>query len=257
MKPLIGVTPSPQQQQRFGEGYAIPAGYLRAVEIAGGIPIVLPPHRAGVAESVAALDGVLFSGGGDIRPDRYGDRELHPTTYGVNDLRDEFELALLEATLSRDLPVLAICRGIQLLNVGLGGTLYQDLNDLYPGAIPHRQTLTAESRHDPCHTVAAVPGSPLAQIYGADLIATNSLHHQALKDLGQGLEVVGRTEDGSIEAVVHPAHRFVLGVQWHPEIMFSRHPEHLRPFERLVREAAASKDQELDQELLTAARGGG
>ncbi len=243
MKPLIGITPSPQRHERFGDLYAIATTYVGAVEAAGGVPLVLPPHRAGLDETLAALDGILFSGGGDIDPARYGDREVHPATYGISAARDEFEFALLDAALRRDLPVLAICRGIQVLNVGLGGTLYQDVADQYPGALPHRQELTPETRHDPSHTVTAGEGSLLAEVYGQAAIAANSFHHQTLNALGRGLAPVGRTADGTVEAVTAPERRFVLGVQWHPEMMYDAHPEHLRPFARLVAEAVAYRER--------------
>lgn len=253
MKPLIGITPAPQYHRPYGDIYAMATTYVGAVEAAGGVPVVLPPHRAGVEESVAILDGLLLSGGGDIAPARYGDREVHPQTYGISELRDEFEFALLEAALARDLPLLAICRGIQVLNVGLGGTLYQDVADQYPGARAHRQQLTPETRHDPSHTVASATGSLLAEVYGPAPIAANSFHHQTVKEVGRGLEVAGRAEDGSIEAVELPARRFVLGVQWHPEMMYAEHPAHLRPFARLVAEAAAFRERR----ALGAAHGGG
>ena len=243
MKPLIGITPSLRSDEKFGELFTIGATYVNAVVAAGGVPVVLPPQRAGVEELAVTLDGILFSGGGDIRPARYGDATLHPKTYGISDLRDDFELALLDAALRRDLPVLAICRGIQVLNVGLGGTLYQDVGDQYPGAIAHTPPLDGAMRHEPAHAVAAAPGSLLADVYGDATIDANSFHHQTLKDLGNGLDVVGRTADGSIEAVALPGQRFVLGVQWHPEMMYEVHTEHLRPFERLVREAVAYKEQ--------------
>lgn len=239
MKPLIGITPSPQRHERFGDLYAMATTYVGAVEAAGGVPLVLPPHRAGLEETLAALDGLLLSGGGDIDPARYGDRETHPATYGISAARDEFEFALLDAALRRDLPVLAICRGVQVLNVGLGGTLHQDVADQCPGALPHRQELTPETRHDPSHTVAVEEGSLLAEVYGGAAVAANSFHHQTLKEIGRGLAVVGRAADGAVEAVAAPDYRFVLGVQWHPEMMYAAHPEHLRPFARLVGEAAA------------------
>ena len=250
-KPLIGITPSLRTDERFGETCSIAANYVGAVAAAGGVPVVLPPHGNGVEELLDALDGVLFSGGGDIRPTRYGDAEVHPKTYGISDLRDAFEFELLDAALRRDLPVLAICRGIQVLNVGLGGTLYQDVTDQYPGAIEHPLPWTAETRHQPGHSVAAEPDGLLADVYGSTEVATNSFHHQGLKQLGAGLRVSGRTEDGLIEAVERPENRFVLGVQWHPEAMYAVHGEHLRPFERLVEEAAAYREQQ----ALAGARG--
>ncbi len=243
MRPLIGITPSLHRHEKAGDIYTMTTAYADAVEAAGGVPLILPPVSGSLEELVAVLDGVVFSGGGDIQPDRYGDRETHPTTYGVSPIRDDFELALLAAALRQDLPVLAICRGIQVLNVGLGGTLYQDVADQYPGALAHQQPWMSACRHDPCHTVTAAPGSPLAEVYGATAIGTNSFHHQAIKRLGDGLQPIGWAEDGLVEAVAHPGRRFVLGVQWHPEAMFAEHREHLRPFERLVGEAATTRER--------------
>lgn len=241
MKPLIGITPSLKDDSHFGELFTMAATYVNAVATAGGVPLVLPPHQADIGALLDGLDGLLLSGGGDIRPDRFGDETVHPTTYGVSDLRDDFEFALLAEALRRDLPLLAICRGIQVLNVGLGGTLYQDVADLYADAIPHRQEVTPETRHEPSHPVTAEPGSLLAAVYETTTIQANSFHHQAVKEPGEGLVVVGRTDDGTIEALELPNRRFVLGVQWHPEMMFAAHREHLRPFTRLVEEASAYK----------------
>lgn len=243
MKPLIGITPGAGTTEDRGDIFRMEVSYVEAVERAGGVPVLLPPQRAGVEELVAVLDGILFSGGGDIDPARYGDTEVHPETYGISALRDDFEFALLDAALRRDLPVLAICRGIQVLNVALGGTLYQDVADQYPGAIAHRQPWDTAHWQQPFHPVALTAGSLAAEVYGAAEVGTNSAHHQTLKDVAPGLRVTGRTDDGSIEAVERPASRFVLGVQWHPEKMFDAHPEHLRPFARLVAEAIAYKEQ--------------
>lgn len=245
MRPLIGITPMLREHERWGELSVMPSTYVGAIAAAGGIPLVLPPQRTGVAELVAALDGILLSGGGDIDPARYGEREVHPKTYGISDLRDEFELTLLEAALARDVPLLAICRGIQVLNVGLGGTLYQDVPDQFPGALLHEQERTVENTSEPAHTVLPVPGSLLAEVYGPEPIATNTYHHQAIKQVGRGLRIAGRAEDGLIEAVEGTEGRFVLGVQWHPEMMHAAHRAHLFPFARLVGEAGAYKERKV------------
>lgn len=238
MRPLIGITPTINQQEGLGEVFSIHAGYAEAIVAAGGIPVALLPHAAGVDELVAATDGIIFSGGYDIRPSRYGAAEQHPTTAGISDLRDEFELALLTEALARDLPVLAICRGIQLLNVGLGGTLYQDVADCYPEPIEHKQPWHPGGWEDPLHPVDLAHGSLAARVYEATSIGANSGHHQAVDTVAAPLRATGRTADGLVEALEHPGRRFVLGVQWHPEKMFPAHEEHLRPFAALVRAAA-------------------
>lgn len=233
MSALIGITPSVRFDEKFGEQFTLALTYTSAVRSSGGTPVMLPPQDdAGTL--LDRLSGLLLSGGGDIRPTRYGDEQVHPTTYGISDRRDEFEFALLRGALERGMPILAICRGIQVLNVGLGGSLWQDVSQVLPGALAHRQSLELTTRDAPSHEVTVVEGSLLAEVYGAARIAVNSFHHQVLKDLGTGLVATGHTADGAIEAVELPGHPFVLGVQWHPEMMYEVHPEHAAPFQRLV-----------------------
>jgi putative glutamine amidotransferase len=241
MKPVIGITPSIGAFENRGEIFRMEVSYVQAVEAAGGVPILLPPSGAGVAELVGIVDGIIFSGGADIRPDRFGDDYVHEKTYGISDLRDEFEFQLLEAALRADVPVLAICRGIQVLNVGLGGTLYQDIPTEYPGAIKHSQPWEVGSFEHPIHEVALERDSLIGDLLDATTVGTNSAHHQSLNRDGPGLRVIGRSADGTIEAVEHPDKRFVLGVQWHPEKMFAAHTEHLRLFAGLIAEAQAHR----------------
>ena len=243
MKPVIGITPSIGTFENRGEIFRMEVSYVEAVEAAGGVPVLLPPSAAGVEELIGVVDGIIFSGGADIRPDRYGDDYIHEKTYGVSDLRDDFEFQLLEAALRADVPVLAICRGIQVLNVGLGGSLYQDVPTEYPDAIKHTQPWEVGSWEDPIHQVAVERDSLLGDLLDAATVGTNSAHHQSLKQVASELRVIGRSDDGSIEAVEHPDKRFVLGVQWHPEKMFQCHTEHLRLFAGLVEEAKTYKAQ--------------
>src|SRR6185437_56768 len=155
MKPVIGITPSPIAEE-LPHGtfyrYALSTNYSEAVEAAGGIPIILPPQQGNVDEMLDMIDGLLLSGGGDIRPDRYGDDYVHETTYGIHDLRDELALQLARGAVERDLPVLCICRGIQILNVALEGTLIQDVADEYAKQILHLQhnkgIVTSETSHE-------------------------------------------------------------------------------------------------------------
>jgi putative glutamine amidotransferase len=133
-KPIIGITPSPMEDtQAHGSfrRYAAATTYTEAIEAAGGVPIVIPPQVGNIQEIISVVDGLLISGGGDVRPDRYGDDEVHATTYGIHDLRDELEIALVREATTHDIPMLCICRGIQVLNVALGGTLIQDVADQY------------------------------------------------------------------------------------------------------------------------------
>jgi putative glutamine amidotransferase len=250
MKPVIGITPSlmrDTQPHGVFERYLLSANYPNAILAAGGIPVVLPPQDGHASALLDRLDGLLLSGGADIDPAQYGDTEVHPTTYDISPLRDRFEFVLLRDALDRDLPILCICRGIQVLNVGLGGTLYQDIAEQCGGDVLHRQQEAGIEAAEPGHTVAATDGGLLAEVYGTASIATNSFHHQAVKAVAPDLAVEAQSDDGLVEAVSLPGRSFVLGVQWHPEMMFDRHEEHLRPFERLVSVATAR--------LLVGARG--
>jgi putative glutamine amidotransferase len=218
--------------------YAIANTYTTAIERAGGVPLVIPPQDGNISEILDVLDGLLLSGGGDIRPDRFGDDYVHPTTYGIHDGRDALELALVQVAIRRDMPVLCVCRGIQVLNVALGGTLIQDVADQFSAQLQHRQGELSIPKEDPSHSVAVEPDTLLARVYGASAIEVNSFHHQGLKDVAAELRVSGRAEDGLAEAVEHSSCRWVLGVQWHPEMMYAAHAEHLRPFSALVEAAA-------------------
>ncbi len=244
MKPVIGITPSPSEDT-LAHGsftrYAIAQPYVEAVLAAGGIPMVLPPQDDHANALLDTIDGLLLSGGGDIEPACFGDGVVHPATYGVHPLRDRFEIDLTATALKRDLPMFCICRGIQVLNVALGGTLMQHVPDQHPNAVPHRQHEAGLKPDDISHPVHAVPRSPLERIYGGAEIGVNSYHHQAIKNVARLLEVAGYGPDGLIEAVAMPSRRFVLGVQWHPELMFQRHPEHLAPFRALVEAALARR----------------
>jgi putative glutamine amidotransferase len=218
--------------------YATATTYTEAVEAAGGVPVVIPPQAGNIEEIISIVDGLLISGGGDIRPDRYGDSEVHETTYGIHDGRDELEIALVREATNRDIPMLCICRGIQVLNVALGGTLIQDVADQYSTQIEHRQQTNAIRKEDPSHVVTVTPGTLLATTYEADEINVNSFHHQAIRELAPDLEINGVSPDEVVEGVSHPGSSWILGLQWHPEMMFREHPEHLKPFQALVAEAA-------------------
>ena len=242
MQPLIGITPSPLVEAMphgtFPK-WALNAAYAEAVGAAGGVPLILPPHGGEIGRTLDALDGLLLSGGADIDPARYGDAEVHPATYGIDATRDAFELVLVEEALRRDLPTLAICRGIQVLNVALGGTLIQDVPDQRGHRVGHRQHEAGIEADQVGHPVRVVPGSLTAELFGPGNLGVNSFHHQAIRELAPALVVGATAEDGIVEAVELPTRSFVLGVQWHPELMFERHGEHLAPFRALVAAAAA------------------
>jgi putative glutamine amidotransferase len=236
-RPIVGIT-TYLTAANFGdwemETALVPAQYVHAVETAGGRAVLVPPREDGVEETLDVLDGVIFSGGSDLSPDTY-DAEAHPQTRGVSPTRDQAELALLEGALARDMPVLAICRGSQVLNVALGGDLEQHLPDVV-GHDRHKHTPGAFSDHD----VEVEPGSRLGRLLG-DHAPVKSHHHQGFGRLGDGLAVGARADDGTVEAIEDPSRRFTLGVLWHPEA-----GEDMKLFEELVREAAeyrASRSQ--------------
>jgi gamma-glutamyl-gamma-aminobutyrate hydrolase PuuD len=228
-RPLVGIT-TYVTPARFGawdvESALVPADYVNAVERAGGRPLLVPPSEQGMEETLDALDGLIFSGGSDLDPELYG-QEPHSETVGVVAARDRGELALLTAALARDLPVLAICRGSQVLNVALGGDLLQHLPEIV-GNERHKHTPGEFAEHD----VTLEEGTRLAGLLG-DRAPVKSHHHQGFGKLGAGLRVAAHAEDGVVEAIEDPARRFALGVLWHPEA-----GEDMKLFEALVEEAA-------------------
>jgi putative glutamine amidotransferase len=203
----------------------VPAAYVQALERAGARPVLIPPSESGVEETLDAVAGLLFSGGSDLDPDLY-DQTPHAETVGVVAERDRSELALLQAALARDMPVLAVCRGSQVLNVARGGDLVQHLPDIV-GDDKHKHTPGTFSDHD----VTLEQGTRLASLLG-DRAPVKSHHHQGFGQLGDGLRVAAHAEDGTIEAVEDPTRRFTFGVLWHPEA-----GEDLKLFEELVRAA--------------------
>lgn len=217
--------------------YAAATTYTEAIEAAGGVPLIIPPQAGNIAEIMSVVDGLLITGGADIDPARYGDQEIHPTTYGIHQGRDELEMNLVREAVAHDVPMLCICRGIQVLNVALGGTLIQDIPTQYSSDLEHRQQENRIPKEEPGHIVAATPGSLLERTYESETIEVNSFHHQAIKDLAPDLTVNGVAPDETIESVARPDNSWVLGVQWHPEMMFRAHPEHLKPFTALVDQA--------------------
>ena len=228
MRPLIGIT-SYDEPVAWGawnvDAVLVPTAYVRAVERAGGRALVIPPTDGSNGETLAVLDGLVFSGGGDIDPDAYG-AEAHDETRGVNAKRDEAELALLRAALEQDMPVLAVCRGSQVLNVALGGDLVQHLPELV-GHDRHLHTPGEFADHD----VRVVEATRVGAILG-DRAPVKSHHHQAFGRLGRNLREAAWAEDGTVEAIEDPTRRFAVGVLWHPE-----EGEDLALFEALVDEA--------------------
>jgi len=246
MKPLIGITPAMSLDtlpHGTFERHLLNRAYVDAVVAGGGVPLILPAREdeAQVEDLLEVVDGLLLSGGGDVAPARYGDAAIHPETYGIHPLRDAWEFALVAGAFARDTPILAICRGIQVLNVALGGTLVQDVADQWPAAVQHRQQELGLDTDEVGHEIAVVAGSLASDVFGTDRVGVNSYHHQAVRDVAPGLVTVSTAPDGVIEAIAAPDRSFVLGVQWHPELMFERHPDQLLPFAAFVEAAAARK----------------
>jgi putative glutamine amidotransferase len=227
-KPVVGIT-TYLTRAAWGawdmEAALVPADYVRAVERAGGSPLLVPPG-ADTEATLAAVDGLVFSGGSDLDPELYGD-DAHPETAGIVRERDEFELELMRAALECDVPMLAICRGSQVLNVALGGGIEQHVPDRI-GSDTHKETPGVFAEHD----VEVVLGTRLGSLLGARH-DVKSHHHQGFGELGAGLREAARAPDGTIEALEDPSRRFTLGVLWHPEA-----GEDAALFEALVAEAA-------------------
>jgi putative glutamine amidotransferase len=219
-RPRIGLTLDAEPPGGYSKlpWYALRENYFAAVARAGGLPIALP-HEVELAESyLDLLDGLVVTGGAfDLDPALYGVAERHDTVR-TKDRRTAFEFAITRAALERDLPVLGICGGQQLLNVVLGGDLIQHIPDAVAGCLAHEQP---NPRTEPGHAVELVPGSRLHAIAGAARLEVNSAHHQAAERVGPGIVVSGRAPDGVIEAIEDPARRFCIGVQWHPEYRIS------------------------------------
>ncbi|MGH3932088.1 MAG: gamma-glutamyl-gamma-aminobutyrate hydrolase family protein [Pseudonocardiaceae bacterium] len=212
-RPLIGLTTYTEEAHylaRNHEACLLPTTYIDAIVRSGGVPVLLPSVENAADSLVAVLDGLVLCGGGDVDAARYGEAP-HRANNGMRPARDAFELSLLRGALDRDLPVLAVCRGTQVLNVALGGSLIQHLPDVVGH---HKHRLTA-SEYGPIR-VRLTAASRIGTILGTDAHVRCS-HHQALNRVADDLDIVGRAEDGTVEAVELPGHSFVLGVQWHPE----------------------------------------
>jgi putative glutamine amidotransferase len=216
MKPIIGITTN-QSTNSYGQPIILlQQSYVRAIMQAGGVPMLIPSviSQDGWDAVYSRLDGVLFSGGGDMSLEHFAG-DPHPRIDDVEPERDSVELKMLQAAASDGKPFLGICRGCQVMNVALGGTLYTHLPDQLPNALDH--SYPGNMRTVLVHEVKIEEGTRVAEIYGTPIIKVNSLHHQGLKDIATTLRVAGHAPDGLVEAVELPDHPFAVGVQWHPE----------------------------------------
>ncbi|HET7352993.1 MAG TPA: gamma-glutamyl-gamma-aminobutyrate hydrolase family protein [Gaiellaceae bacterium] len=233
-RPIVGIT-SYVEQAAWGawhlEAALIPQMYVEAVESAGGRALVVPPSEDAVEETLDALDGLLLSGGADLDPAGY-DAEAHPATNNTRPARDRAELALLEGALARDMPVLAVCRGSQILNIARGGDLVQHLPEV-TGDERHRETPGVFSEHP----VRIEDDSQLGALIPAHGPVMSS-HHQGFGRIGEGLREVAWADDGTVEGLEDPSYRFAVGVLWHPEA-----GEDARLFEALVTEARRYREE--------------
>lgn len=238
-KPIIGITASYVKQNELSEGIYVHQDYDRAIIRAGGIPLVLPvANKMIIDEYLQICDGILFSGGEDIVPKFFGQSpsEALGTTY---EERDEAEMYMLHQAMQHNKAIFGICRGIQLINVALGGTLIQDIPSELKTAVKHMQE---NPRPEASHDVRIDKGSLLFDILCEEQTEVNSLHHQSIDELGEGLKVTAYSvEDDLIEAVEHETYKRLLAVQWHPESLSYTYENMQRLFERFVESSASSK----------------
>ena len=231
-KPLIGLTPAHDMES--GDVKARPT-YMRALKAAGAIPVVMPldASEEDLKQLSQDLDGFLFTGGPDVHPFLFGE-ETQAHCGNVSPARDQMEISLLPMVMELQKPILGICRGIQVLNIALGGNIWQDIPSQVTRDFPlaHSQPFSYDM---PCHTVVLTEGSLLARISESSSIEVNSMHHQAVKDLAPGLIASAYSTDYLIEALEMPDYPFFIGVQWHPEYLWEKNKEAFRLFQTFVK----------------------
>jgi putative glutamine amidotransferase len=225
-RPLIGITTYGRDEQNR---FALPVEYVDSVRRAGGAVLLMPPGLADLDRWLEAVDGVILAGGGDIDPGEYGGA-AHETVYMVDAERDRSELELARKVLRRGVPTFGICRGTQVINVALGGTLYEHLPDVVGEDVLHR----APPREPTPHAIQVDPGAGLAEILGVLQFFAASWHHQAIRDLAPSLKAVARAPDGIVEALEKPDHPWLHAVQWHPELTAAEDPVQQGLFDAVV-----------------------
>lgn len=244
-RPIIGISSRKiyfTHNDRPYPRYGVSMQYVQAVEAAGGTPLILPLTQSEeiLQQLLGVCDGLMLTGGFDLDPSYYGE-EPHRRIDAINPLRDHTEMILCRTALERDLPVLGICRGMQVLNVAAGGSLYQDLESQFEGeTLQHFQKLTEEY---PSHSIQVKPGTWLHRVIGAERARINSYHHQAVKRVAEGFVVTATAPDGVIEAVSSTRHAFAHGVQWHPELTFVAHDFNLGLFRAHVEACAGHRER--------------
>jgi putative glutamine amidotransferase len=242
MKPIIGVTPDYNAGDRKEWGgheptYFLRGRYVRAIEELGGIPLILPLVADRVARTrlLHNVDGLLLTGSGpDLPPALYRERQRY-TFRVMSERRSTFELDMVHLARKADVPVLGICGGMQAMNVACGGSLFQDISSQFANPLQQRQAKPATTLS---HAVTITPGSLLRRVVRTMTLRVNSSHHQSVKAVAPSLVASAVAPDGIVEAIESPAHRFFLGIQWHPEFLFDRYPLHRRLFEAFLRAAS-------------------
>ena len=230
--PVIGLTGAFEKTD-ITERIYLPLSYFETIRHFGGIPLLIPVFAS--EEELAFLldccDGLILTGGNDIDPALFGEEILNDTVVVASE-RDLQEGKIIDMALKRDLPILGICRGIQMLNVHLGGSLYQDIPTQVPSDVAHRME---KPYHRASHICHPEPGTPLFELSGGEDLGVNSHHHQAVKDVAPGCRIMGRSEDGIIEAIWDPRREFCWGVQWHPERIWDIEPSSAELFRSFIR----------------------
>lgn len=243
MKPIIGITTSGNHDYQISSTYyagyyVAPEDYVKAVRRAGGIPILLPPGEENIAEILDMVSGVIISGGGDIHPSQYGGDTEHISLNRLDPERDEIEINIIRQMAERkDKPVLCVCRGMQVMNVALGGTMIEHIPD-----IRDEDTHRNDEGFWIVHDIEVTETSKIAQAMQNTIVSTFSGHHQAVKDIAKGLEVVAMSPDGIIEGLELKSHPWMVGVQWHPEKSAHNDVTQQRLFDKLVSLAKSGLD---------------
>lgn len=234
-KPIIGIATFCKREDKLNKVYnKVSYNYITAVINAGGVPVLIPllEDKAEVKTYIEMIDGLILTGGEDICPHRYGEYPIKQVTK-FDSKRDEWEIELFREAYQRQMPILGICRGMQLMNIAQGGSLYQDIIEEYQGGVCHLSCST-----DVCelyHSISIKKNSKLFSILKREEIEVNSYHHQAVKKLGRELIVTAKSEEGIIEGVESESRGFVVGVQWHPEDLILRYPSFLELFKTLIK----------------------
>lgn len=228
MKPIIGILAEVNDELTT----AVKNTYIRAITVSGGAPVLLPytDNDEAIDRFIDICDGFMFTGGADIDPSRYGEKQS-PFCGSVRPYRDELDFKAFHKAMSTGKPILAICRGLQLVTAALGGTLYQDINTEVDTDMIHRQT---EPVYSPSHGVNVLSDTPLFDLVGKDRIKANSFHHQAIKKLGNGCKIMATADDGIIEAIYLDGNRYLRAYQWHPERLCDSDESNRRIFDDFI-----------------------